>query len=1078
MAADNKLELVIEVDVNKANASIKSVNAGLSSMEQTAARTARTASQGIDGITVSMAKGAAAGAVMASALETALGWVKEMTVETAKYAARTEVLGVVTRQLAAVNDLNVGAVESQVKAVQKLGITTQEAHTVVQKMIFAQLDLSKATELARVAQNAAVIAGVDSSEASENIILGITTGQTRLLHNMGIQVSLDQTVQAEARRVGHELSEQEKRAAMLNRVLQEGAKIDGTYEAAMGSVGKQMTSLNRYFKEAKDAVGQEFLPEMRNVVPALKDAANWIKANASAIGDLTKSLVGLGFVLGAGFLTSGLGKIAAAGKWLVGALNPVTIVLGTIAVLMPRIVKAWQDLKNEWANDPFLSALRGHHKDMDTAAAANLERLRPKPPELHAPPKPHEPTAEEQKLAADIRKHQAENERYYRDQAVAARGAGLTGFAKDMAEINTDVAKRTTVMDDKGVAHFVSLTKATWSSLIDAVRGKFDAFKKHVADENKKLVADYLKDEEEAAHRLLEWDTTRYEQWVQHENDIQTRTTDNLRDAYSFEEQRAGFERDARLRQLEGGTGAQTIQEKIAIEQQKAQIEIDYLEKVHEVKQRLYDLDTSRMVMEEELTLQRLGYHADEIKARIADLTQQRETIREQNEEAHDAAVQAVRENASNRATQIVVERNRQVFDSLKQQAGGVFDALLTKSQSVWAAIGNSFKTAILTAIKEVVTSRIAAALMGLFTGQQVSFAGGSWSGSGSGSGGGGILGGIGGLLGVGAAPVFGGTGGIGNAGAGGAAFGSGPVGGNPMVLSATGGLTSKSGVGMLGNLSGLMGGIKDFFGVGGSVQISEGMATTWEEATLGQKLSSIGKSNAALLGGSMLLMNGLQRGGGWGVAESAAGGAMIGFKYGGPLGALIGGIAGGVAGLVRLFVKTASEKAQQKIKDLYGVNITDKKILKQIVDMAKQGFGGDLDVAIRSQQVRDLVQLYAMSTGQPTKGMPATMQSLTLAQIGGSLYQTPVYQNGAAIPGLGGLPTLDSIGAGVASGAGPVVIQLDGPATTSLLRGEAVQAIASNPRAVQGAVMSASRSNAGRRQLTSLQLSPGLVTV
>ncbi|MBI3281464.1 MAG: hypothetical protein HYZ57_16665 [Acidobacteria bacterium] len=91
------------------------------------------------------------------------------------------------------------------------------------------------------------------------------------------------------------------------------------------------------------------------------------------------------------------------------------------------------------------------------------------------------------------------------------------------------------------------------------------------------------------------------------------------------------------------------------------------------------------------------------------------------------------------------------IAESLKQQAGGVFDALLTKSQCVWKAIGNSFKTAILTAIKEVVRSRVAAMLMQMFTGQKVSFAGG---GAGPG-GGGGMLGGLGGLLGVGAEPVF-----------------------------------------------------------------------------------------------------------------------------------------------------------------------------------------------------------------------------------------------------------------------------------------------------------------------------------
>ena len=206
--------------------------------------------------------------------------------------------------------------------------------------------------------------------------------------------------------------------------------------------------------------------------------------------------------------------------------------------------------------------------------------------------------------------------------------------------------------------------------------------------------------------------------------DIAEKNLDHLREVYAFEEQRAGFERDARLRQLEG-VDAVTLQQKIAVEQQKAQIEIDYLQKVHEVKQALYDMDTRRMLLEEELTLKRFGYKADEIKARIAELTGQRKEIRDQGDEANDAAIRAARENAANRTAQLVRDHNRQIFESLKQQAGGVFDALLYKSQSVWKAIGNSFKTALLTAIKEVVTSRVAAMLMYMFTGQKVSFAGG-----------------------------------------------------------------------------------------------------------------------------------------------------------------------------------------------------------------------------------------------------------------------------------------------------------------------------------------------------------------
>ena len=69
MASDNKLELVVEVDVNKANASIKSINTGLSSMEQAAGKAAHGASAGIDGLTVSMVKGSAAGNLLADSIK-------------------------------------------------------------------------------------------------------------------------------------------------------------------------------------------------------------------------------------------------------------------------------------------------------------------------------------------------------------------------------------------------------------------------------------------------------------------------------------------------------------------------------------------------------------------------------------------------------------------------------------------------------------------------------------------------------------------------------------------------------------------------------------------------------------------------------------------------------------------------------------------------------------------------------------------------------------------------------------------------------------------------------------------------
>ena len=1138
MANNNQIELVVTVEVDRANKSIKAVNASLSSMEAAATKSARGASQGIDGMTTSMVKGATAGNLLAEGIKTALGWLKEMTLEVAKYAARTEVMSVVTNKLAEVNGHSAQFVGMLVDRIKQLGITTQESHGVVQRMIFAELDLAKATELARVAQDAAVISNTDSSQSLENIILGITTGQTRLLHTMGLQVSLEQTIQEEEKKLGRSISETEKRSAMLNKVLQEGVKIRGSYEAAMEKVGKQMTSLPRYFAEAKNAIGEQFLPEMRKVIDGLKELAVWLKDNAALVRDIAKAVAAAAAMIAAAALATKIAEIGAALGSLAAfaAANPIGLIAAGFVAAGAIIYSEWRKMEQpfremdlayqKWLTGQITGAKTGadlksatdkveksfaagaitakeyaQAMDMLDAAQARVYKwgsIADFSKNLGLDIKIPDPKAEAAAAAAlaeATRKEQISNEKAFRDRALEAAKAGLTGFAKDVSDVNAEIGKRTVMVDDRGVSHPVALTKKAWASIIEEIRYKFDAFKQKFAKDNREHLAEYLKGEEEAAEKRREWESRLHQQRLQNDVDVASRNLENLRDAYAFQEQRAGFERDARLRQLEG-SDAQTLQQKVAVEQQKAAIEIDYLQKVHEVKRALYDMDTRRMLLEEELTLTRLKYKAEEIKARIAELTEQRRVIREQGDEANDAAIQAARDNATKRTTQLVREHNRQIFDSLKQQAGGVFDALLTKSQSVWKAIANSFKTAILTAIKEVVTSRVAAMLMQMFTGQKVSFAGG-----GAGLGGsGGMLSGLGGLLGIGAVPVLGGMtggwtpgsvappGGMAVVGGGGmtqqqaaqiilgtaAGGGGGAAGGG-------GGVTSKAGVGILANLKQSISGWKDLLTNLGNIGFKPERWSMDEAGNMTKLANAKGvggmKGGAMLTAGAMLAMDGLRRGGKLGVAETTGGGALIGAKFGGPLGAAIGAIAGFAAGMVRLFVKGAVEKARDKIKNLYGVDISDKAVLRQIVDIAKQSYGGNLDMAIRTAQVRDLIQLYAMSTGQQTKGMPAQVHPLDIVQSGGSLYQSPGYSNGTALPGMGGLPALDSIGGGVASGASPLVIQLDGPATTSLLRGEAVQAIASNPRVVQSAVMSASKSNAGRRELTSLQLSPGLVT-
>ncbi len=1084
--ADNKLELVVEVDANRANASIKSVNANLSSIEATAAKAARGASAGIDGMTASMVKGATAGNLLADAIKTAVDWAKQWTIEAAKHAAQTERMQMSLTALARAHGVSATEANRAVETIRKVGFVSQDAIHAVERLVIADMDLAKAEGLAKLAKDAAAIENIAPGGALEKLMLAIEGGYARGLRSMGIFVDLQKEITIRELQLGRTLSENEQKQVRYNAIMREAAKVQGAHAAAAESADAQMKALGRDVTGLREALGERFQEQYRALVAGLRDVVGWLKQNTDLLEKFGKIALWVAGVLATYALASKIMALAKAIAALrLASLNPYALMVTGVVTVGLLAYQQWKETQERLENQfqeqerralqqqlfqgkiridelrkrgytdeqirEIVSGARRPWPEVEEEAGPTMGSVRP-------PKAGPEPDIDALKRAQEMRKRQREIERETREAALGAEAQELTGIFRLIGEFRREISKYTTFADERGVEHKMQLT----AQARENIEREFHAKVRTMQRED---LAEYQKQQDEAHQRRMELEARLLQQRLENNEQIARRDIEHLERVYAFEEQRAGFERDARLRELEG-VDAQTLEQKSAVEQRKAEIEIDYLENVHEVKQRLYDMDTSRMLLEEELTLKRLGYHADEIKARIAELSQQREDIRRQNQEATDAAIQAARENAANRTAQLVREHNRSIFESLKQQAGGVFDALLQKSQSVWSAIANSLKTALLTAIKEVVTSRIAAMLMYLFTGQRVTFAGG---GAGSGRSGG-ILGGLGGLLGIGAMPVFGGTGGpIPGGSAGG--WGTPPF--IPSTGGAGGGLTSKAGVGILGGFKGW----KDLLSNLGNIGYRP---ERWRLDEMGNMTKiadarGIGgwQGGALLAGGSILALEGLRRGGWSGVAMTTAGGAMIGAKFGGPLGAAIGAGVGFVAGLARLFVKSAEEKAREKIKALYGVDISDKGLLKQIVDTAKQAFGGDLDMAIRSQQIRDLIQLYAMSTGQPTRGMPATVHPLDIVQAGGSLYQSPGYSNGTALPGLGGLPTLDAIGGGVASGAGPgttvVNLQIDSKMVGNV--------IIQNGRVVAQGAINAMKANAGRRELTSLQVSPGLLT-
>jgi len=118
-----------------------------------------------------LAKGGAAAQTMGASFRSAVGElggmilgftaleqvVKRTAVETALHASRTETMGVALRAAAQANGENLGLLRQQEEGLKRQGIATQEARQALLRMVTAQMDVSKATRLGRLAQDAAVV---------------------------------------------------------------------------------------------------------------------------------------------------------------------------------------------------------------------------------------------------------------------------------------------------------------------------------------------------------------------------------------------------------------------------------------------------------------------------------------------------------------------------------------------------------------------------------------------------------------------------------------------------------------------------------------------------------------------------------------------------------------------------------------------------------------------------------------------------------------------------------------------------------------------------------------------------------
>ncbi|MFH2075393.1 MAG: hypothetical protein ABIJ57_08620 [Pseudomonadota bacterium] len=213
-------------------------------------------------------------------------------------AARYETLGVVMRVVGNNAGYTGAQVEAFAKGLERAGISMSGSRQALTRMAQAQLDLSKSAKLARIAQDAAVIGAMNSTEAFNQMVYGIQSANVRVLRTIGINVSFEESYQKVAKQLGRtaeSLTVSEKAAIRLQAVLDAGPTIAGAYSGAMETAGKQLFSLERHFDNLKVLAGAAFTPALAEIIETI--TATVVDLNGELSGESKTAIAewGTGF---------------------------------------------------------------------------------------------------------------------------------------------------------------------------------------------------------------------------------------------------------------------------------------------------------------------------------------------------------------------------------------------------------------------------------------------------------------------------------------------------------------------------------------------------------------------------------------------------------------------------------------------------------------------------------------------------------------------------------------------------------------------------------------------------------------
>ena len=256
-------------------------------------------------------------------------FINDMVQSAAIVETQNAVLGV----MAAKQGVTAEAVRETADQLSNLGYSTQTANTFLLKLTQAHVGYDQALQLSKVAQDLAANSGRDMNQVLETMGQAVLSGNARILRMYGVTTSVAAIFTSYAETLGktsEQLTDVERRQAVVNAILAAGSSVAGDNAAAMGTAGKQSEVLKNQLDNLKEELGTGLLPMFNALLHSGLELVAWFKSLPS-------------------FVKEGVGGLVA----FAAAMASVWAIALSILTLLPKLTAMWAAFNTAVLMTPF-----------------------------------------------------------------------------------------------------------------------------------------------------------------------------------------------------------------------------------------------------------------------------------------------------------------------------------------------------------------------------------------------------------------------------------------------------------------------------------------------------------------------------------------------------------------------------------------------------------------------------------------------------------------------------------------------------------------------------------------------------